>query len=335
MGAQKVALVTGASAGVGRATAIALAGRGCDVALLARGRAGLEAAAADVEAKGSRALIVAADISDYDAVDRAASQAENQLGPLDIWVNNAMTTSFSPLSDTNSEDFRRAIEVTFFGQVWGTMAALKRMRTRDRGNIVNVGSALSFIGIPLQSPYCSAKFACRGFFESTRAELIHQGSHVRLSMVHLPAVNTPQFDWCQTTMDRHPQPVPPIYQPEIPARFIAQAALDGRRSKVIGSWNKLLVAAGQIAPGVGNHYAALGAWESQLADLPIDRDRPDNLRHPADDERDAGSHGIFDNKAHGFFDPSFLKTLPNAGRTFVAAVIADARDRRRRPSVTR
>ena len=184
------------------------------------------------------------------------------------------------------------------------------MRPRDRGNIVNVGSALAFIGIPLQSPYCAAKFACRGFFESTRAELLHEGSHVRLSMVHLPAVNTPQFDWCQTSMDRHPQPVPPIYQPEIPAKFIVQAALDGRRSKVIGSWNKLLVAAGQIAPGLGNHYAALGAWDTQLADLPIGRDRPDNLNHPADDEEDAGAHGIFDGKAGGFFDPSFLKTLP-------------------------
>jgi NAD(P)-dependent dehydrogenase (short-subunit alcohol dehydrogenase family) len=331
MGTQKVALVTGASAGVGRATAVELARRGFDVALLARGSAGLEAAAAEVESKGARALIVAADVSDYDAVDGAAAQTEEELGPLDVWVNNAMTTSFSPLSATKSEDFRRAIEVTFLGQVWGTMAALARMRPRDRGNIVNVGSALAFIGIPLQSPYCAAKFACRGFFESTRAELLHEGSHVRLSMVHLPAVNTPQFDWCQTSMDRHPQPVPPIYQPEIPAKFIVRAALDGRRSKVIGSWNKLLVAAGQIAPGLGNHYAALGAWDTQLADLPIGHDRPDNLNHPADDEKDAGAHGIFDAKAGGFFDPSFLKTLPQAGRTFLAAVIGDARDRSRRP----
>jgi NAD(P)-dependent dehydrogenase (short-subunit alcohol dehydrogenase family) len=300
------------------------------VALLARGRAGLEAAASDVASKGGRALAVTADVSDYDAVDRAATQAEEELGPLDVWVNNAMTTSFSPLSDTKPEDFRRAIEVTFLGQVWGTMAALARMRPRDRGNIVNVGSALAFLGIPLQSPYCAAKFACRGFFESTRAELLHEGSHVRLSMVHLPAVNTPQFDWCQTSMDRRPQPVPPIYQPEIPAKFIVQAALDGRRSKVIGSWNKLLVAAGQIAPGLGNHYAALGAWDSQLADLPIGPNRPDNLHHPADDEEDAGAHGIFDDKAKGFFDPSFLKTLPQAGRTFLAAAIADARDRPRR-----
>jgi NAD(P)-dependent dehydrogenase (short-subunit alcohol dehydrogenase family) len=330
MGTRKVALVTGASAGVGRATAVELARRGFDVALLARGSAGLEAAASEVSSRGARALVVAADVSDYDEVDAAAAKTEEELGPLDVWVNNAMTTSFSPLSDTAPADFRRAIEVTFLGQVWGTMAALARMRPRDRGNIVNVGSALAFIGIPLQSPYCAAKFACRGFFESTRAELLHEGSHVRLSMVHLPAVNTPQFDWCQTSMDRHPQPVPPIYQPEIPAKFIVRAALDGRRSKVIGSWNKLLVAAGQIAPGLGNHYAALGAWDTQLADLPIESDRPDNLNHPADDEKDAGAHGIFDAKAGGFFDPSFLKTLPQAGRTFVAAVIGDARDRSRR-----
>jgi NAD(P)-dependent dehydrogenase (short-subunit alcohol dehydrogenase family) len=328
---RKVALVTGASAGVGRATAVALAEHGFDVGLLARGRAGLEAAAAEVEARGGRALVVPADVADFHAVDDAASRAEAELGPLDVWVNDAMTTSFSPLSDTKPDDFRRAMEVTFLGQVWGTMAALERMRPRDRGNIVNVGSALAYIGIPLQATYCSAKFACRGFFESTRAELLHQGSHVRLSMVHLPAVNTPQFDWCQTSMSRHPQPVPPIYQPEIPARYIVQAALDGRRSKVIGSWNKMLVAAGSLAPGFGNQYAALGAWETQLTDQPIGAGRPDNLHQAADQERDAGAHGIFDDKAGGFLDPSFLKTLPAAGRTFLKAAVASVRDRRTRP----
>src|ERR1700735_4430488 len=274
---RRVAVVTGASAGVGRSTAVALARAGFDVALLARGRAGLEAAAAEVESCGGRTLIVAADVADFDAVDRAASETEDQLGPLDVWINDAMTTSFSPLSETKPDDFRRAIEVTFLGQVWGTMAALERMRPRDQGNIVNVGSALAYIGIPLQATYCSSKFACRGFFESTRAELLHEGSHVRLSMVHLPAVNTPQFDWCHTTMDRHPQPVPPIYQPEVPAKYIVEVALDGRRSRIVGSWNKMLVAAGQVAPGFGNQYAALGAWDSQLTDQPIDRDRPDNL----------------------------------------------------------
>jgi len=322
----KVALVTGASAGVGRATAVALAEHGFDVALLARGRAGLRAAADEVEAKGQRALVIPADVADYSAVDQAASLTEDQLGPIEVWINDAMTTSFSPLADTEPEDFRRAIEVTFLGQVWGTMTALDRMRPRDRGNIVNVGSALAFVGIPLQAAYCSAKFACRGFFESARAELIHDGSHVRLSMVHLPAVNTPQFDWCHTTMDRHPQPVPPIYQPEVPAKYVVEVALDGRRSRIVGSWNKMLVAASQVAPGFGNQYAALGAWDSQLTDQPIGRDRPDNLRSPADEERDAGARGIFGREAHGFLDPSFLKTLPKTGRTLIAAATAAARD---------
>jgi NAD(P)-dependent dehydrogenase (short-subunit alcohol dehydrogenase family) len=331
----KVALVTGASAGVGRATAVALAEHGFDVALLARGEAGLRAAAAEVEAKGQKALVIAADVADFGAVSRAASLTEDQLGPIEVWVNDAMTTSFSPLEDTEPEDFRRAIEVTFLGQVWGTMAALERMRPRDRGNIVNVGSALAFIGIPLQAAYCSAKFACRGFFESARAELIHDGSHVRLSMVHLPAVNTPQFDWCHTTMDRHPQPVPPIYQPEVPAKYLVEVALDGRRSRIVGSWNKMLVAAGQVAPGFGNQYAALAAWDSQLTDRPIEPGRPDNLRSPADDESDAGERGIFSREAHGFLDPNFLKTLPRTGRTVIAAAVAAARDRRGRQTSKR
>ncbi len=324
---RKVGLVTGASAGVGRATAVALARAGLDVALLARGRAGLEAAAAEVESCGGKALIVVADVADYEAVDQAASETEQRLGPLDVWINDAMTTSFAPLADTRPDDFRRAVEVTFLGQVWGTMAALQRMRPRDRGNIVNVGSALAYIGIPLQSTYCAAKFACRGFFESARAELLHDGSHVRLSMVHLPAVNTPQFDWCHTSMDRHPQPVRPIYQPEIPAKYIVQAALNGRRSRIVGSWNRMLVAAGQVAPGFGNHYAALAAWDSQLTDQPIGSGRPDNLRRAADEKQDAGAHGIFDKRAGGFLDPNFLKTLPATARTLVAAAVATARDR--------
>jgi NAD(P)-dependent dehydrogenase (short-subunit alcohol dehydrogenase family) len=307
-----------------------LAEHGFDVALVARGRTGLETAGQQIESLGRRALVLPADVADYAAVDKAASMAEEELGPIDVWINDAMTTSFSPLAETTPDDFRRAIEVTFLGQVWGTMAALERMRPRDRGNIVNVGSALAYIGIPLQAAYCSAKFACRGFFESTRAELIHDRSNVRLSMVHLPAVNTPQFGWCHTTMDRHPQPVPPIYQPELPAKYIVRVALDGRRSRIVGSWNKMLVAAGQIAPGFGNHYAALGAWESQLTDQPIDPHRPDNLGRALDDDRDAGSHGIFDDQAGGFFDPAFLKTLPKTGRTFVGAAVATLRDHRRR-----
>jgi hypothetical protein len=217
--------------------------------------------------------------------------------------------------------------VTFLGQVWGTRAALARMRSRDRGSIVNVGSALAFIGIPLQSAYCSSKFACRGFFESVRSELIHEGSHIRMTMVHLPAVNTPQFDWCETTMSNHPQPVPPIYQPEVPAHFIVQAALDGRRAKVVGSWNKMLVVAASLAPGFANQYAAIAAWQSQLTDRPVDPDRPVNLFQAADSESDHGAHGSFDGQAGGFLDPSFLKTLPQTGGKFARAVGMTLRDK--------
>ncbi|MDQ6606913.1 MAG: SDR family oxidoreductase, partial [Actinomycetota bacterium] len=199
----QIAVITGASAGVGRATARVFAERGFDVALLARGQAGLDGAARDVREAGARALVIPTDVSQFDQVDRAATQVEAELGPIDVWVNDAMTTVFAPAWEVKPADFQRAVEVTFLGQVWGTMAALSKMRPRDRGQIVNVGSALAFIGIPLQSAYCSSKFACRGFFESTRAELIHEKSHIRMSMVHLPAVNTPQFDWCQTVFDVH------------------------------------------------------------------------------------------------------------------------------------
>ena len=269
MPGRQVAVITGASAGVGRATVRAFAEHGFDVGLLARGEAGLQAAAKDVEAAGGRALVVPTDVSQFAQVDAAAERVENELGPIDVWVNDAMTTVFAPTWEVQPADFQRAVEVTFLGQVWGTMAALSRMRPRDRGNIVNVGSALGIIGIPLQAAYCSSKFACRGFFESTRAELLHEGSSVQMSMVYLPAVNTPQFDWCKTTLRRHPQPVPPIYQPELIAKFILEAALSGRREKVIGSWNKLLVLAGRLFPGLGNQYAAIGAWDTQLTSEPI------------------------------------------------------------------
>ncbi len=324
----RVAVVTGASAGVGRATARAFAERGFDVALLARGEGGLDAAAKEVQAAGTRALAIPTDVSQFEQVDAAASRIEDELGPIDVWVNDAMTTVFAPSWEVKPADFQRAIEVTFLGQVWGTMAALQRMRPRDRGSIVNVGSALAFIGIPLQSAYCSSKFACRGFFESTRAELIHEKSHVRMSMVHLPAVNTPQFDWCQTAMADHPMPVPPIYQPEIPAKFIVDAALDGRRDKIIGSWNKMLVVVANLFPGLGNQYAAIGAWEAQLTSQPVSLNRPVNLYEPADRDVDHGAHGGFDDKAGGFMDPSFLKSLPNTAKTFCLAVAHTARDKK-------
>ncbi len=328
MSPRQIAVITGASAGVGRATAKAFAESGFDVALLARGAAGLAGAAADVEAAGGRALVIPTDVARYDEVDAAATRAEQELGPIDVWVNDAMTTVFAPAWDVSPRDFQRAVEVTFLGQVWGTTAALARMRPRDRGSIVNVGSALAFMGIPLQSAYCSSKFACRGFFESTRAELLHEGSHVRMSMVHLPAVNTPQFDWCETTLEHHPQPVPPIYQPEIPAKFILAAAIDGRPTKVVGSWNKILVVAGRLFPGLGNQYAAIGAWDTQLTDQRNAPDRPDNLHQPADEHADAGSHGIFDAKAGGFFDPSFIESLPSTARTFATALARTVKEKR-------
>ncbi len=320
MAHRPVAVITGASAGVGRSTAQAFARAGFDVALLARGGAGLHGAAIDVKEAGGRPLPLPVDVSSFDQVDEAAERVEDELGPIDVWVNDAMTTVLAPTWEVKPADFQRAVEVTFLGQVWGTMAALKRMRRRDRGSIVNVGSALAFIGIPLQSAYCSSKFACLGFFESVRAELIHDDSHVRMSMVHLPAVNTPQFDWCETIFERHPQPVPPIYQPEVAAKFILEAALDGRRTKVVGSWNKVLVAAGRMFPGLGNQYAALGAWNSQLASRSDQAGQPVNLYQPVDADTDYGAHGSFDDRAGGFFDPSFLGSLPTIAKTFATAV---------------
>lgn len=305
-----IVVVTGASAGVGRATAAAFAARGFDVALLARGSAGLAAAAAEVEAAGRRALPIEVDVSDYEQMEKAGRRVEVELGPVDIWVNDAMTTVFQRVVDTDPADFARAVEVTFLGQVWGTMVALGPMRARNRGTILNVGSALSYLGIPLQAAYCSSKFACRGFVESLRAELLEESSAVRVGMVHLPAVNTPQFDWCQTDLDRRPQPVPPIYQPEVAAEAIVSCAIGGRRSKVLGAWNKVIVVAASVVPAVANHFAAITGRDSQLTDEPVAPDRPTNLRHPADAEIDHGSHGRFDGRAGGTLDPHFLRTLP-------------------------
>jgi NAD(P)-dependent dehydrogenase (short-subunit alcohol dehydrogenase family) len=267
-----------------------------------------------------RALCVPTDVASQDEVEDAAARVEAELGEIDVWVNDAMTTVFSPFRDVDPDDFRRAVEVTFLGQVWGTMAALERMRPRDRGAIVNVGSALAFVGIPLQSAYCASKFACRGFSESVRAELLHDRSHVRISMVHLPAVNTPQFVWCKTNTRRRAMPVPPIYQPEVAARAIVDTALDGRRERIVGSWNRLLVYLATRAPSFANHFAAIAAWESQLTPCPAHPDDPVNLRAPVDEHRDFGAHGPFDDRAGGFLDPSYLESLPATARKFVVAL---------------
>lgn len=327
---RRVAVVTGGSAGVGRATVVAFAEAGFDVAVLARGRSGVEAAAKEVESAGGRGLAVPVDVADYGQVAVAAGRVEDELGPIDVWVNNAMTTIFAPVWDIEPEEFRRAVEVTFLGQVWGTKVALARMLERDRGSIVNVGSALAFTAIPLQSAYCASKFASRGFFDSVRAELIHRGSNVRLSMVHLPGVNTTQFDWCESVFSKHPQPVAPIYQPEVPAKYIVEVALDGRRSKVVGAWNKVVVAAGKLMPGIGNQYAALGAWETQLSEQDADPGRPVNLWEPVDAGADHGSHGIFDDEAGGSTDPRFLETMPQNVRNLAVSVAKRAREQAER-----
>jgi short-subunit dehydrogenase len=320
-----VAVVTGASAGVGRATAVALAAKGFDVAILARGRAGLEACAAEIESHGVRVLAVPTDVAVWDEVDAAAERIERELGPIEVWVNNAMTTVFAPLDDVDPSDIRRATEVTYLGFVHGTMAALRRMRPRDRGRVVDVGSALSYVGIPLQSAYCGSKFACRGFFESVRAELVADGSNVTMSMVHLPAVNTPQFGWCKTTLPRHPQPVPPIYQPELAAERIVEVVFDARRSSVLGSWNRLIVAATGIIPSVLSHYTARTAVEGQQTDTDVRPDRPSNLREPADEYEAQGARGAFDDRSHGVLTPDFLRSLPSTALAFTASVIAAVR----------
>lgn len=318
----RVAVVTGGSAGVGRATVRELASRGYDVAVLARGRTGVEAAVAEVEAAGQRGLALLVDVADHDAVEAAASRVEDELGPVDVWVNNAMTTVFGRVTDVSAEEYERATRVTYLGQVWGTMAALRRMRPRDSGAIISVGSALAYRGIPLQAAYCGAKFGVRGFYDSLRTELIDEGSAIRISEIHLPAVNTTQFGWCRSKLRFHPQPVPPIYQPEVAAQAIADAIDDGPRQRLLGTWNWMLVKLSQWMPGVGDHYLASTGVDSQKTDIEIADDRPDDLFHPLDDDEDHGAHGIFDDSVGGILQPKFLRTVPKMFGDLVGAVRA-------------
>ncbi|HJQ68629.1 MAG TPA: SDR family oxidoreductase [Blastocatellia bacterium] len=291
----EVVVITGASAGVGRATARAFARRGARVGLLARGRDGLEGARRDVEAAGGRALVLPADVANADEVEAAAAIVESEFGPIDIWINNAMVSVFSPVKEMTADEYRRVTDVTYLGLVYGTLAALKRMLPRDRGMIVQVGSALAYRGIPLQSAYCAAKHAVQGFHDSLRSELIHDKSRVRVTMVQLPALNTPQFSWVRSRLPGKPQPVPPIFQPEIAAHAIVYAAHSNRREIYVGGPTVMAIVGDKIAPGLLDHYLAEMGYEGQQMKEPVDPDRRDNLWEPV--PGDHGAHGEFDDRA--------------------------------------
>lgn len=293
----EVVVITGASAGVGRAVAQAFGRRGAHIGLLARGQAGLEGARRDVEALGGQALAIQTDVADADQVEAAAARVEQTFGEIDIWVNGAMTSVFSPAREMTAQEYRRVTEVTYLGTVYGTLAALNRMIPRNRGRIIQIGSALAYRGIPLQSAYCGAKHAIQGFTESVRAELLHDKSNVKISMVQLPAVNTPQFSWVRSRLPRKAQPVPPIYQPEVIADAVTYLADHYRRQLYVGGSTVVVIQANKIAPGLGDRYLAKTGYEAQQTDQPEDPNRPDNLWGPVDRDHDYGAHGAFDRRA--------------------------------------
>jgi NAD(P)-dependent dehydrogenase (short-subunit alcohol dehydrogenase family) len=288
---REVVVVTGASAGVGRATVRAFARHGYDVALLARGSDGLDAARREVEDAGGRALAIATDVSQADQVDRAAERIERELGPIAVWVNNAMVSVFSPVREMQADEYRRVTEVTYLGVVHGTLAALRRMLPRDRGTIVQVSSALAYRPIPLQSAYCAAKHAIRGFSESLRCELLHDGSGVHVTLVNMPALNTPQFGWVKSRLPRKAQPVPPIYQPEVAADAIVFASRARRREVHVGLSTEIVVQGNKLAPGLGDRYLARTGWDAQMTGEPADPNCPHNLWEPV--PGDHGARGAF------------------------------------------
>jgi NAD(P)-dependent dehydrogenase (short-subunit alcohol dehydrogenase family) len=288
----KVAVVTGASAGIGRAAAVAFGRRGWRVALVARGEEGLAGACAEVERAGGQALAIPTDVADPQQVEAAAERAERELGPIDVWVNDAMATIFCSVAETSPDDFRRATEVSYLGAVWGTQAALRRMKPRDRGAIVQVGSALAYRSIPLQAAYCGAKSALRGFTDSLRCELLHDKSRVRLSMVHLSAFNTPQFQWARTCMTHRPKPMGKIFQPEIAGEAIYFASQHRRRELWVG-WPAVQAILGQrVIPGLLDRLLARRGYQGQFSPEPLPDNRQDNLYRPV--SRDYGMHGRFD-----------------------------------------
>jgi len=295
--ASPVVVITGASAGVGRATVREFARRGAKIGLIARGRAGLEGAKRDAEMLGGQAIICRADVADPDQVEAAAAAVEEAFGPIEVWINNAMCSVFSPVKEMTPADYRRVTEVTYLGTVHGTLAALKRMLPRDRGIIIQVGSALAYRGIPLQSAYCGAKHAIQGFNDSLRSELMHDKSHVRLSMLQMPALNTPQFNWVKSRLPRKPQPVPPIYQPEVAAEAIYWAANHYRREWYVGGSTAIVIRGNKLLPGVGDWYLSRQGYDAQQYDGHVSPNRRDNVHQPVDEDRDFGAHGDFDSRA--------------------------------------
>lgn len=291
----QVVVITGATAGVGRATARAFAREGAKIGLLARGKAGLEGTRRDVEELGGQAIAISTDVADPDQVEAAAQQVEEAFGPIDVWVNNAMTSVFSPVKAMQPDEYRRVTEVCYLGYVHGTLSALKRMLPRDEGTIIQVGSALAYRGIPLQSAYCGAKHAIQGFTDSLRAELIHDGSNVHVAQVHLPAMNTPQFGWVKSRLPNKAQPVPPIYQPEIAADAIVWSAHNKRRELMVGGPTQITVNGNKVAPALGDWYLGHNGVKSQQLDEPEDPNRDHNLWDPV--PGDHGAHGSFDDRA--------------------------------------
>jgi NAD(P)-dependent dehydrogenase (short-subunit alcohol dehydrogenase family) len=323
----RVVVVTGASAGVGRATARAFASQGASIGLIARGQAGLEGARRDVEAAGGRAIVVPADVADPEQVEAAAIDIERRFGPIDVWVNNAMASVFSPVKDTTAQEFKRVTDVTYLGVVYGTLTALRRMLPRNRGSIVQVGSALAYRGIPLQAAYCGAKHAIQGFCDSLRSELLHDRSAVRLTMVQLPAMNTPQFEWVKSRLRGRAQPLPPIYQPEVAATAIVWASQHDRREIYVGFSTEVAIVGNKWLPGVGDWYLARNGYESQQTAERERPDRPSNLWAPVDDARDFGARGRFGDRARATSWQTWLSEHRSAvaASCGVAAAIAALR----------
>ncbi|MGE3268713.1 MAG: SDR family oxidoreductase [Chloroflexota bacterium] len=315
----EIVVITGAGAGLGRAIACAFARRGASIGLLSRGEDRLEDARREVESLGGTAVCIPTDVSDADAVERAAAQVEQQFGPIDTWVNNAMTTVFSPVREMQSDEYRRVTEVTYLGVVYGTQAALRRMLPRDRGTVVQVGSALAYRSIPLQSAYCAAKHAIVGFTDSLRSELIHDGSNVHVTVVHMPALNTPQFTWCKSRMPRMAQPVPPIFQPEVGAEAVYWAAHKREREVLVG-WPTAQAVWGQrFIPGLLDRYLASQAWDGQMTDEPDPHNRPFDLYEPAPGHQ--GAKGRYMDRSRPSGPPPWLTTHVGAVAAAAGAAV--------------